>query len=73
MAGRLAASAHDEAESLDSVAPVLRTYGVGAQILKDLGISRMRVLSAPKILHGIAAFGLEVEAYVGDDDGASPI
>jgi 3,4-dihydroxy 2-butanone 4-phosphate synthase / GTP cyclohydrolase II len=46
---------------------VLRTFGVGAQILKDLGIKRMRVLSAPKQMHGIAAFGLEVEGYVGEE------
>lgn len=45
---------------------VLRTYGVGAQILKDLGISRMRVLSAPKQMHGISAFGLEIDGYVGE-------
>ena len=45
-------------------APVLRTYGIGAQILQDLGISRMRVLSAPKQLHGRSAFDLEVESYV---------
>jgi len=51
-----------------SGAPVLRTYGVGAQILKDLGVHRMRVLSAPKQMHGISAFGLEIEAYV-DEDG----
>jgi 3,4-dihydroxy 2-butanone 4-phosphate synthase/GTP cyclohydrolase II len=44
--------------------PVLRTYGIGAQILRDLGISRMRVLSAPKQMHGLAAFGLEVTSYV---------
>ncbi len=46
---------------------VLRTFGVGAQILKDLGVSRMRVLSAPKQMHGISAFGLEIEGYVGDE------
>ena len=34
---------------------VLRTYGIGAQILKDLGIRRMRVLSAPKTMHGLSA------------------
>jgi 3,4-dihydroxy 2-butanone 4-phosphate synthase/GTP cyclohydrolase II len=45
---------------------VLRTFGVGAQILKDLGVKRMRVLSAPKQMHGISAFGLEVDSYVGD-------
>jgi 3,4-dihydroxy 2-butanone 4-phosphate synthase / GTP cyclohydrolase II len=47
--------------------PVLRTYGVGAQILKDLGVRRMRVLSAPKQLHGISAFDLEIESYVDED------
>jgi 3,4-dihydroxy 2-butanone 4-phosphate synthase/GTP cyclohydrolase II len=46
---------------------VLRTYGVGAQILKDLGVRRMRVLSAPKQLQGISAFDLEIESYVGED------
>jgi 3,4-dihydroxy 2-butanone 4-phosphate synthase / GTP cyclohydrolase II len=45
---------------------VLRTFGVGAQILKDLGVRRMRVLSAPKQMHGISAFGLEIAAYVGE-------
>jgi len=45
-------------------ATVVRTYGIGAQILKDLGLSRMRVLSAPKQLQGIAAFALEVTEYV---------
>ena len=46
---------------------VLKTFGIGAQILKDLGVKRMRVLSAPKQIHGIAAFGLEIESYVGED------
>lgn len=46
---------------------VLRTFGVGAQILKDLGVHRMRVLSAPKQLHGLSAFDLEVESYIGDE------
>jgi 3,4-dihydroxy 2-butanone 4-phosphate synthase / GTP cyclohydrolase II len=46
---------------------VLRTYGIGAQILKDLGVRKMRVLSAPKQLHGISAFDLEVTEYVGND------
>ena len=42
----------------------LRTYGVGAQIIADLGVRHMRVLSAPKMLHGIAGFGLDVVEYV---------
>jgi 3,4-dihydroxy 2-butanone 4-phosphate synthase/GTP cyclohydrolase II len=46
---------------------VLRTYGIGAQILKDLGVRRMRVLSAPKHMHGLSAFDLEVAEYVAED------
>jgi 3,4-dihydroxy 2-butanone 4-phosphate synthase/GTP cyclohydrolase II len=42
----------------------LRTYGLGAQILLDLGVRQMRVLSAPKRMHGISGFGLEVVEYV---------
>ena len=43
---------------------VLRTYGIGAQILRDLGVHRMRVLSAPKQMHGISGFDLEISEYV---------
>ena len=43
---------------------VLRTYGIGAQILKDLGLGRIRVLSAPKQLLGVSGFDLEVVEYV---------
>ncbi|MBT8077230.1 MAG: 3,4-dihydroxy-2-butanone-4-phosphate synthase [Gammaproteobacteria bacterium] len=43
---------------------VLKTYGVGAQILRDLGVTRMRVLSAPKHMYGISGFGLEISEYV---------
>ena len=43
---------------------VLRTYGTGSQILRDLGVSRMRVLSAPKQMHAISGFGLEIVEYV---------
>ena len=53
--------------TLNAQAMVLRTFGVGAQILKDLGVCRMRVLSQPKQMHGLSAFGLTVEAYVGTE------
>jgi 3,4-dihydroxy 2-butanone 4-phosphate synthase/GTP cyclohydrolase II len=43
----------------------LRTYGIGAQIIADLGIHKMRVLSAPwKKLTGLAGFGLQVVEYI---------
>ena len=51
---------------------VLRTIGVGAQILQDLGVRRMRVLSAPKQLHGLAAFGIEIAGYIDDVKPAAP-
>ena len=47
----------------------LRTFGVGAQILSDLGVKKMRVLSAPKSFHGLSGFGLEVVEYVCPDCG----
>jgi 3,4-dihydroxy 2-butanone 4-phosphate synthase/GTP cyclohydrolase II len=42
----------------------LRTYGIGAQILLDIGVRRMRVLSAPKRISGLSGFNLEVVEYV---------
>ncbi len=42
----------------------LRTFGLGAQILSDLGVRKMRVLSAPKKMHAISGFNLEVVEYV---------
>ncbi len=50
---------------------VLRTYGVGAQILRDLGVRRMRVLSAPKIMLGLSGFGLEVTEYLSGNASGS--
>jgi 3,4-dihydroxy 2-butanone 4-phosphate synthase/GTP cyclohydrolase II len=45
---------------------VLRTYGIGAQILRNLGVRRMRVLSAPRQMSGLSGFGLEVVDYVNE-------
>lgn len=42
----------------------LRTYGVGAQILTDLGVRKMRVLSTPKRMYALSGFDLEVVEYV---------
>jgi 3,4-dihydroxy 2-butanone 4-phosphate synthase/GTP cyclohydrolase II len=51
-------------QSLQRAGHVLRTYGIGAQILRDLGVSRMRVLSAPKQMSGISGFDLEIVEYI---------
>ena len=42
----------------------LRQYGLGAQILLDLGIRRMRVMGAPRKLSGLSGFGLEITDYL---------
>ncbi len=41
----------------------LRTYGIGAQILRDLGVGRMRLMAAPRKMPSMAGFGLEVIGY----------
>jgi 3,4-dihydroxy 2-butanone 4-phosphate synthase/GTP cyclohydrolase II len=42
-------------------APDLRHYGVGAQILSDLGVRKIRLLTNnPKKLIGLESFGLEL-------------
>ena len=54
----------DELTERRSGEAVLRTYGVGAQILRDLGLSKIRVLSAPKHMYAISGFDLEITEYV---------
>jgi 3,4-dihydroxy 2-butanone 4-phosphate synthase/GTP cyclohydrolase II len=41
-----------------------RTYGIGAQILRDLGVTRMRLLSSPRRMPSMAGFDLEVTGFV---------
>ena len=45
----------------------LKTFGTGAQILRALNVQRMRVLRAPKHMHAISGFGLEVVEYVSSE------
>ena len=42
----------------------LRTYGIGAQILKDLGVSKMQLLASPRKMPSMTGFNLEVTGYV---------
>ncbi|HTQ76610.1 MAG TPA: bifunctional 3,4-dihydroxy-2-butanone-4-phosphate synthase/GTP cyclohydrolase II [Burkholderiales bacterium] len=42
----------------------LRTYGIGAQILRELGVGRMKLMAAPRKMPSMAGFGLEVTGYV---------
>lgn len=45
-----------------------RSFGIGAQILRDLGVGKMRLLSSPKKLPSMAGFGLEVCGYLSPDE-----
>jgi len=42
----------------------LRTYGIGAQILRDLGVTRMKVMGVPRKMPSMTGFDLEVTGYV---------
>ena len=42
----------------------LRTYGIGAQILRDLGVTRMKVMAMPRKMPSMAGFDLEVTGYL---------
>ncbi|MBU3696092.1 bifunctional 3,4-dihydroxy-2-butanone-4-phosphate synthase/GTP cyclohydrolase II [Dechloromonas sp.] len=41
-----------------------RTYGIGAQILRDLGVSKMRLLSSPRKMPSMTGFDLQVTGFV---------
>ncbi|MDR2787083.1 MAG: 3,4-dihydroxy-2-butanone-4-phosphate synthase [Candidatus Accumulibacter sp.] len=41
-----------------------RIYGIGAQILRDLGVRRMKLLASPRRMPSMTGFGLEVVGFV---------
>ena len=55
------ASAQPEASHVTHWDP--RSYGIGAQILCDIGVGKMRLLATPRKLPSMAGFGLEVVGY----------
>jgi 3,4-dihydroxy 2-butanone 4-phosphate synthase/GTP cyclohydrolase II len=58
---------HDtvEANEMLGFPPDLRNYGVGAQILLDLGLTKIRAMTNnPKKLNGLEGFGLEISGRV---------
>jgi len=42
----------------------LRTYGVGAQILRELGVTRMQLLGQPRRMPSMTGYGLEVSSFI---------
>ena len=62
---RLQKSDSTKSETATSTTPAeWRNNGLGAQILADLGVHKLRVLGTPKRFLGLAGFGLEVVEYV---------
>ena len=56
--------AHEQAQSVAPRAQLdLRTYGVGAQILRELGVRRMRLLGSPRRMPSMAGYGLEITGF----------
>ena len=45
----------------------LRTYGVGAQILRDVGVTRMQLMGAPRRMPSMAGYALEITGYLTPD------
>jgi 3,4-dihydroxy 2-butanone 4-phosphate synthase / GTP cyclohydrolase II len=43
---------------------VLRTYGIGSQILLDLGVRKMKLLANPRKMPSMMGFGLEVTGFL---------
>ena len=44
-----------------------RLFGVGAQILRDLGVGRMRLMASPQKIPSMTGFGLEITGFVDQD------
>jgi 3,4-dihydroxy 2-butanone 4-phosphate synthase/GTP cyclohydrolase II len=40
-----------------------RLYGIGAQILRELGVGKMRLMGSPRKMPSMAGFGLEITGY----------
>jgi 3,4-dihydroxy 2-butanone 4-phosphate synthase / GTP cyclohydrolase II len=58
LATRAVADAPLNAHKMD-----LRTYGIGAQILREVGVGKMRVLAKQRRMPSMGGFGLEVVGY----------
>ncbi|HSI44563.1 MAG TPA: bifunctional 3,4-dihydroxy-2-butanone-4-phosphate synthase/GTP cyclohydrolase II [Methylophilus sp.] len=48
----------------------LRNYGIGSQILLDLGVKKMRLMAAPRKMPSMDGFGLEITGYLSEGDAS---
>jgi 3,4-dihydroxy 2-butanone 4-phosphate synthase/GTP cyclohydrolase II len=54
----------DEAKQTLSRKTDFRSYGIGAQILKDIGVGKMRLLANPSPVPSLSGYKLEVTGYI---------
>jgi 3,4-dihydroxy 2-butanone 4-phosphate synthase/GTP cyclohydrolase II len=45
----------------------LRTYGVGAQILRECGVQKMSLMGNPRRMPSMTGYGLEIVGYINKD------
>ncbi|MDO4906065.1 MAG: bifunctional 3,4-dihydroxy-2-butanone-4-phosphate synthase/GTP cyclohydrolase II [Lautropia sp.] len=57
--------------ALGNDSSALRNYGIGAQILRDLGVGRMKLLTRQRRMPSMAGFNLEVTGYLEDDSDSA--
>jgi len=50
----------------------LRTYGIGVQILRDLGVCKARLLAKPRKMPSMAGFALTITGYDSEPSSHSP-
>jgi 3,4-dihydroxy 2-butanone 4-phosphate synthase/GTP cyclohydrolase II len=62
IAARIRSTASKTAKKWDP-----RIFGIGAQILRRLGVGKMKLLANPRKMPSMAGFGLEVTGYVSPD------
>ena len=43
----------------------LRTYGIGAQILRECGVQKMRLMGNPRRMPSMTGYGLEITGFLG--------
>jgi len=48
-----------------------RLYGIGAQILREVGVGKMRLMASPRKMPSMAGFGLEISGYLSPEEARS--
>lgn len=62
--GRFKALGRQDSRPAPATAQILRSYGIGAQILKDIGAGKLRLLGNPKKMPSMTGFGLDIVGYL---------